>query len=227
MSKTAKNSLLIITLVCVIALIVFSLQLILLNRNRDESDDEGASISSGDSFTSEDVPEQSSPPTDDNGSIADNGDNLPIEPPATTKGTQYNMQVADNMSLVWYIDDEMFESMETNSGVIFTYLDEGNASIEICLTYIPYGADASAETFLEGYLGDNESNIGGYGPIRQSPLSGVFVSGVNDGETFEAWIYTIEDDEGDMGIAFVIRYRNDEQKNALHDVLNTIDITEL
>jgi len=135
------------------------------------------------------------------------------------------MLVSSDRMLVWHVDEELFEYTHMDSGVMFTYADNEGASLEICPAHIPYGAEERAETFLDGYLEGNESFVGGIGPIRNSELTGVFVSGVKDGETFEAWIYDIEDDLGDMGVAFIIRYWNDEQKNALYDILDSISVT--
>ena len=108
------------------------------------------------------------------------------------------------------------------------YVEEGadaeEATLEIRLVNLAYGADAHAETFLEAFLDGNESHVGGLASVRRSSLSGVFVSGVAGDETYEAWIHSL-DDEDDMGVAFVIRYRNDDQKYALYGILDTMNIT--
>ena len=123
-----------------------------------------------------------------------------------------------------YVDEELFEQDdEMEAAIKFTYSDGENASLLIHFESLPQGADIRAQSFLDGYLDGNESHIGGLSQIKRSPLSGVFVTGVNDGETFEAWIHVVSDD---IGMAFVIRYRNNEQKNALYALLDTLNIVE-
>ena len=224
MSKTVKNSLIIFTLVCAVALVVFTVELFIINRNSGDGTQRDSSMSDNEPGELEE-PINTSRPSQEDGSLSSpDVDNTADGATAPPSGTRYDMQMTADDTLVWYADDELFDYVRMDSGVIFMYSGDGNATLEILLVHIPYGADARAETFLDGYLDGNESNVGGLAVIRRSPLSGVFVSGVKDGETFEAWIYTIEEDEHDRGIAFVVRYSNDEQRNALFAILDTVDI---
>ena len=106
----------------------------------------------------------------------------------------------------------------------FTYKDGGTASLMILFKAIPLGAEKTAESILDGYLDGNVSNVGGEGPIRHSSLNGEYVVGVNEGETFEAWVHTVS---GDIGRVFIIRYSDDEQKNALYAILDTLELAPL
>ena len=225
MSKAVKNLLLVFTLVCLIVLVVFTVELFLLNRNGGDVGEVGPQLSAGVSDDAATAPESPPPSPPDNTTEPTNTEEPPTETPVRPVGRRYDMLVSSDRMLVWHVDEELFEYTHMDSGVMFTYADDEGASLEICPAHIPYGAEERAETFLDGYLEGNESFVGGIGPIRNSELTGVFVSGVKDGETFEAWIYDIEDDLGDMGVAFIIRYWNDEQKNALYDILDSISVT--
>ena len=225
MGKTVKNLLIIFTLVCMIMLVVFTVQLIRLNRNSDEGRGNGQSVSEGrPAETDATADEPTNSPEDGGNSTDAPPESTHSNPPPVPVGRRYEMPVSIDKLLVIYAQEELFEYEQMDSGDIFTYADGGNASLEVCLAYIPMGAEASAENYLDGYLDGNDSFVSGTGPIKRSPLSGVLVTGVKDGETFEAWIHTLEDNADDMGVAFIIRYSNDEQKNALYAILDTINI---
>ena len=236
MSKYLKNSLLVLTLVCAVALVAFSAQLIMLNRNGADNASGEPSANESEAFESDETSDTRSLPLKGTDDFSTNGEvDEPIdETPGAPTGTRFDMQVSNGKTLVWFVDDEQFEYVPMDSGVIFYFLDEDeenesveNASIEICLAHIPYGAEARAETFLDEYLEGNDAHVGGMGQIRQSQLSGVFVSGIKEDETFEAWIHSIEDDEyDDMGVAFIIRYRDNGQRNALYEILDTVIFAE-
>ena len=227
MSKTVKNTLLIFTLVCAIALVVFIIELIVINSNNRDAGERDASVSgSAPGGTEISAGNQSSSPTGD-GSMAGPSENHQTQPSVQPTGKQYQMQVFRNVLLIIYADEELFEYTPMSSGELFTYTDGENASLSITPVHLPNGAYARAETILNVYLDGSASNVSGTGPIKRSSVEGVFVSGVNDGETFEAWIHELADNEDNFGVAFVIRYRNDEQKNALYDILDTLELLEV
>jgi len=224
MSKTTKNVLIVITFICVIVLVAFAIELLRLNRGKENPAGSGSSISV--TSPAADAAKTADPTPSGNGSAQEDSEDEPVQLPLRRTGRRYELLYSETKMLVLYADEELFELTETYEGYMFSYTKEGNASLEICLTYIPNGAEKGAESYLNGYLEGNDSFVSGLGPIRRSALSGVFVSGVKDGETFEAWIHDISDDHSDMGVAFVIRYKNNEQKNALYGVLDSLELIE-
>ena len=240
MSKTIKNALLGFTLVCMGVLVFFVIELIVINR------DSGGNAGSGQTAF-ESLPLKPDP-TDDKPltSPADKGDspgspgigngflpggNNDFQPsgqaPAPT-GKRYELPYPDNRTLVVYADEETLEHTQEELADRFTYTGEGTATLLIHFVSLPLGAEREAENFLDGYLEDNESHVSGEGRIRRSSITGVMVTGVVNGETYEAWIHLIPDDDSDasndIGMAFVINYSDDEQRNTLYAALDSLEI---
>ena len=232
MNKTVKNILLVFTLICVIVLIVFCIELFVLNSGTDNSAESSAARTDNRPANT-DKPNGATPAspagnTLPSGETEDGQTQTPIKP----AGKRYELPYSSTEKLLLYVDEELFEHVEMDSGDMFMFIypedgEDGNASLEICPASIPEGAEVCAETYLDGYLEGNESFVSGISQIKQSGLSGVFVSGVKDGETFEAWIHDTSDVSGDKGIAFVIRYSDNEQKNALYAILDTLELVNI
>ena len=223
MNKTIKNLLLVFTLICAIVFVVFIIELIILNRDTGGDGDTAAATSGSipaNSIESSANPPQS--PADNRSSGVNRASESP--PPDQETGKRYELLYSPAQKLVLYADEELFEHEEMDSGDIFFFTDDIRASLEICPAYAPDGAEACAESYLDGYLEGNESFVSGTSQIKRSALSGVFVSGVNAGETFEAWIHDIIGVSGDMGMAFVIRYSDNDQRNALYAILDTLEL---
>ena len=225
MSKTIKNMLVGFMLFCVVVLIAFVIGLIVVNRDAGANVG-GAMPSPGNISPGNEVDPTDTPPTaTNNGPIVVNTSDVTQENQhveSTGKRYELNYTLAEN--LVLYADEELFEhDAEMEMANKFTYIDGENASLLVHFESLPQGAEILAESFLDDYLDGNESHVGGIGTIRHSSLRGVFVSGVNNGETFEAWIHEIS---SDIGMVFVIRYQDNEQKNALYAVLDTLSTAE-
>ena len=239
MNKTMKNVLLIFTLVCIIILIVFSIELFVLNRGNNDNENSGAALPEGTQINTGESEDR--PPAASTVDILSSGQTEQDQISTRPKGKRYELPYSATEVLVLYVDEELFEHIEMDSGDMFVYLgnlddaddsddsddlDGSDASLEICPAYIPDGAEACAESYLDAYLEGNESFVSGISQIKQSDLSGVFVIGVKEGETFEAWIHDPSDGVGDNGIAFVIRYSDGDQKNALYAILDTLILIE-
>ena len=226
MSKTVKNILMGFTLLCIIILVIFIIELIMANRNAGDSiRNESSSSASGNTpAETGQSPDETPLSLTSNDSEAGENESPSPESPSQPTGKRYEMLISSNRKLVWYADEDLFERADMDSGEMFKYKDGENASLEMTMVVIALGVEARAESILTGYLGGNESHVGGTGSIRRSSLDGVYVSGVNDDETFEAWIHDISDYNPNRGIAFVIRYSNDEQKNALYAILDTLEL---
>jgi len=138
----------------------------------------------------------------------------------------------DDMKLVMYVDEDLFSFDDMDSEDIlgvFTFLGSGRAALQIRFAYIPQGARAFAGSFLDEFIDSGAITVGSEEPIRYSQLHGVYVSGIGDGEIYEAWIYSFTGEDMDSaGLAFVIHYQDDQQKdlqrNVLYEVLNTLEM---
>jgi hypothetical protein len=221
-----KNLLLAFTLVCIIVLIVFSIELIVVNRKTGDNKTNGPSVSGNASDGTEKPTDK--PPADGGSTATGNNPNQSTGPSTPPTGKPYTMRISSRDMIALHAEEELFEYAQMSDRYVFTYTDGETAMLEVRPIHIPLGAAKRAETILDSYLGGNEPQLGGAGPIKDSSLSGEYVSGVKDGETSEAWIYTMQDDPDndfiDMGVAFIISYSNNEQKNALYDVLDTLTL---
>jgi len=232
MNNITKNLLLGLTLVCVIALIVFCIQLIVLNRGVQPADP-GTNISGGSQQSGaaagsdpDDNVDGSSAGEDGDGITDDDGDTgttvqTPRPPP---QGTQRSLPVTADSRLTIYSRDELFEFVQGDLDWWFIYNGDGEATLEIAFTMVTtaQGAAAHAETFLNNYTGGTASMYSGEEYIQGSTVRGYHVTTLHGGGTYEAWIHNL--DRSDLALAFVIFYQNDQQKEALYEVLSSIDI---
>lgn len=213
MNNIVKNLLLALTLVCVIALIVFCIQLIVINRGGDTGDAE--SVVSGDA--QEDGDETST----------DGDDETTVPPgiPQLPQGTRHQITVTTDSRLIVYAREDLFD-FETG-GIDFwsrfIYRGIGEARLELSFESIsPLGMAVTAEAFLNNYSGDTASVVSGEEYIRGSSVRGYHVSTLAAGGIYEAWIHNLVD--SDLALVFVIFYENDTQRDALYEVLSTLDI---
>ena len=221
MSKAVKNLLLSFTLVSIIILIIFVIELVIVNR---EAKDDGNSRTSVSNNTPAETEENSAgtPLLLTNNATAPAERESPSSESHQPTGTQCKLQYSISESLILYYDEELFEhNSELEMADEFTYKDGQSASLMILFKAIPLGAKKTAESVLDGYLDGNVSDIGSEGPIGRSALTGEYVTGVNNGETFEAWVHTVSDN---IGRVFIVRYSDDEQKNALYAILDTLEL---
>lgn len=225
MNSTIKKIIVIFTILCALFLVVFSVELILINRNQEEGDS-GPAISGG--AQPEDGENGEEPGTtggDQPGAAAGNGTSAPAGgTPPVPAGTRHDRMMPDDMELVFYVEEGQFEhTMSEQEDVIdyFSYRGAGAAGLEIRFVFMPHGVSAFANTFLEIDYGAQEITTGGEETIRRSRLRGYFASGTRDGTTYEAWIYTGFED---MGLAFIINYEDQAQRNALNVILDTLEM---
>ena len=238
MNKTGKNLLLVFTLLCMIALAIFVVELVLLNR--DENGESGPAASGGpaeENGNGEDPGQGASDTEEPSGTGYEENGETPgftdqpsdIPPPS---GRRHVLALSENESLVIYADDDLFEFHDGEIEWRFTYtggepvvLGESQAILAVTLAFIDpdLGISAYAETFLVPYLDGGESTVIGEGQIRNSSLRGVFVTGEVGGETYEAWIRSLT---GRTVLLLVINYQNYEQRQALYSVLDTLELLQ-
>jgi len=210
-----------LTLVCVIALIVFFIQLMVINRGVEPASS-GSVISGG---------SQSDDGSEANGDDADGDDqdaddfsdffaNTPRPPPL---GTRRDLLVSENTRLVIFASEELFEYEEGDLDWFFRYTGEGAAELEIrFLALTQQGIGENAESFLNSYSGSATAEFTGEQSIHGSPVSGYHVSAMSGGEMYEAWIVDL--DNSDVALVLVIKYQNDQQKEALIRVLSSLEM---
>ena len=221
MNTITKNLLLGLTFVCVVVLIVFCIQLIVINRGVDPAN-QGPGISGGPPQGEDDPDgEEEDDPNgeDENGA---NG-NTPLSPRPPPQGKRHEIRVAPESYLVIYAREELFGFEEQEIDWWFTYKGGGDATLEISYILITaQGVAAHAESLLKSYTGGSDVEVTGDGSIQGSELRGFHASTIHGGVIYEAWIHTLQGI--DLALVFVINYENDQQRDALYEILSTLDM---
>jgi hypothetical protein len=237
MSKTIKNLLIVFTLLCTIAVVVFTVELLILNRGggdgetdpalSDNQPSAGGGSAGGEQAQAGEGPTESTGQPGETGQQADNGQpDGPRPPPTGTMNER--LMPGNNTRLVFYTDGEVLDhTMSESEDIldIFSLKTDQTSRLEIRFAFFPHDVREFAGRILYDYIDRGISGVGDEVPIRRSSISGVFVSGENNGVTYEAWIYSFSDHGyDDIGLAFIINYRNDEQRDALYAVLDTLEM---
>jgi len=231
MSKTIKKIIVVFTILCAMLLIVFSIELILINRDSESGGTEPSAQGSpppgsgGDNDGAK-APDPGTPETaNGNGDAAHSGGAQPPPP----LGTRHERLMPGDSELVFYVQDELFEhTAEEQEAIydIFTFRDGGTAALEIRFVFMPQGVSVYASSYLEVDFDVAESTVYGEEPISRSPLRGFLITGTKAGTTYESWIYTFSDPElVNLGISFIIYYQNEAQRSALYTILDTFEMT--
>ena len=216
MSNITKNLLLALTLVCVIALVVFCIQLIIINRGVDPIEP-GSVISGG----SQQGSEGSGDGEDDPGEANTPAPATPRPPPQGTR-TSIRINPDTNAQLIIYYREELFNFVVGDLDWWFEYI-QGEATLEIAFTMITTGGIiAHTETFLNDYTGGGTAEFTGEESIQGSSLMGYHASARTGTGTYEVWIHNLEG--SDLALAFVIYYENEQQRDALYQILSSMDM---
>jgi len=220
MNNIFKNLLLGFTLVCVIVLFVFCIQLIVINRGV-EPPDQGPGISGGQQGDENPDGDGEDDPGDDGDENP--GGNVQPTPRPLPQGRRHEIRVTPESFLVLYAREALFDFEELEIDWWFTYKGGGNATLEISYILITaQGVAAHAESLLNSYTGGTEVTVFGDDFIGGSVLRGYHVSTLFEGSVYEAWVYPLVGN--DLALVFVINYENDQQKDALYEVLSTLEI---
>jgi len=221
MSNITKNLLLGLTLVCVIVLIVFSIQLIVINSGVERANP--GSISGG-SQNNGNGDEQPGGENGD-GESGETPDEPTTRPPP--QGLRHEIMLSDNNRLLIYAREEFFSFEEGDLNWWFNFTGGGTATLEIAFTMITtaQGAAAHAESFLNRYSEGTEATFTGEEAIKGSNIRGHHAIARHGGTTYEVWLHNLDD--SDIALAFVINYENDQQKEALYEVLSTMDLIRM
>ncbi|MCL2366284.1 MAG: hypothetical protein FWC75_04455 [Oscillospiraceae bacterium] len=231
MTKTVKNVVMAFTLLCAIFLVIFVVELILVNREASENGNEAMIYNGQEEIPGEEEPEEPEHidiPISGAGENGENGDDEPMVIQVPEGSSRFELpMLVDDMTLLVYADLGVFEFREGEFDWWFYYREDEMAALEIAFDFItpPGGIDGLAERFLLGYLDGEESIVVGDGYIRNSSLRGVKVAGENEGVVYEAWIHSLTGrTEDGMAVVFVIRYGTQSQRDALYSILDTLQL---
>jgi hypothetical protein len=237
MSKTIKNLLIVFTLLCAIAVVVFTIELFIINRGSRDGDTEqslsggqpavGGSPSEGQQAPSGGEPQEGTGQPGETGQPTDTGPPDGQRPPPM--GTlNERLMPGENTRLAFYTDDELLDHIVTESEDIldiFALKADQTSRLEIRFVFFPHDLREFAERILDDFINRGTTRVGDEIQIGNSPLTGLYVSGEESGVSYEAWIYNFSSHGfDDIGLAFIINHRNDEQKEALHAILDTLEM---
>jgi len=244
MSNITKNLLLALTMVCIIALIVFCIQLIVLNRGVTP-DSPGATVSGGSqqgsssgsgsgtgaSAGSGDSIGGSQDGDFDDGDIGDGGPDGGNDPGSSSgvvrpppQGTRRSIAVTPTNRLIVYSDDTLFEYIEGDLDWWFIYTGQGEATFEIQFSSVVSqgGISVHTEEFLNNYANTRNASVTREESIHGSSLRGYHaIARVGTG-TYEVWMHPMTN--SDLALAFIIYYENERQRESLYDMLSWLDI---
>ena len=222
MSNTLKKVVLIFTLLCIVLLVVFSVELFLLNRGRENTGglatEPPATVSPPVSI----VP-PTGPPTEE--TEPPEGGEQQEETYQESTSTRRELELASDVTLIVHSNDELFEFTDLEPTWIFSQAETG-AELEISLIYLPQDEATFASSFLNGYLEGEPSSVRGERQIGRSQLRGVYVTGTTtDSTTIAAWISALSTSEGgNFGMAVVIKYSENAQRDAIFAILDTMEM---
>ena len=239
MSKTIKNIVLVFTLICAVALVVFCVELFLINRDDAEPavPDQGAAAPNGGPGETQNGngPALNGGGSQQNGE--ENGEQISSGPPDNpgrqdnpqqpSEGEQYNLPISNvsRVDLVLFADEELFDYEEFEGfSWQFTYSGDDSAALEIAFAFIrPQDEEGYISAFLYNYLDGGESTAPVERNVGNSLIEGMFITGINAGTTYEAWIRSLSDmGEENMLLVFVVKYQNEAQKLAIYNILDSM-----
>ena len=229
-NNITKNLLLGLTLVCVVVVIVFCIQLIALNTG-DRADGDGAVLSGdrGQTATSnvddndEDVDNETN--GEDADAEPDGGISQPWEAPSLPhQGARHEIRPTHDTLLAIYVNEQVFSFAENVMNWAFEYTGGGSASLTIELVVVTLqGIAVDAVAYLNEHMGGFGAEfVGGAGSIRGSQVTGYHATGQNQGQVYEAWFHTFA--HTDLALAFFISYENDTQRDELYRMLGSMQL---
>jgi len=221
MNNLLKNSLLALTFICIVVLIVFCIQLIVINSGVEPVSPGGVFIgeSAQDGDSTDDYDDEEADYDD-----TQPDDNEPFDPWRPQQiGERHEILITENSRLIAYADENLFEFAEDGFEWTFNYIAGGAAALEIGYVLVTiHGIEASAIEFLNEYSGSQGSMFTGEMTIPGTTLTGYHVSTHHLGRTYEAWIQNLLD--SDVSLVFILTYENATQRDALYQVLGSIHI---
>jgi len=232
LNKILKRVLMGFAILCGIVLIVFCIELILINREPGEAGT-GSVISGdgqngeGDEGTEPDANGETPPNGVDTGTQPDQNNTPDQGARPDPVGTRHEELVTGGV-LSFYVDESLFgkDDIERLDDIaVFSWRGDGNASLQISMVFFSLGVQAFAEEYQFLDLNADESDVQGEDFIGRSSLRGILVIGASGASSLETWIYssTGVGNEG-LGLVFTVSYQNVTQRSAIYDILGTLEI---
>lgn len=215
MSDITKYLLLGLTAACIVAILVFTVQLIVINRGVEPIDRDVAAGSAPEAEVPDDEEDYEPEPT-------------PVATPMPTlpprDGTREELRISVDKVLVIYYEPEVFDFVQGELDWQFLHRATA-AGLEIeYMVLTPAGLTEDGLNYLNAYMGGEGAEFGGEENIHGSLVSGFHLHGRQDERIYEAWIYTFPG--GELAIVFVINYTNPTQRDALYSLLSTMEIIQ-
>ena len=241
MSKLGRNLLITFTIICMFAVVVFTIELLVINRDNDGNTDPNpyasGDASPGQGGSSGNGQQGGANASGGQGSSSESDQSGDAQPEFVTR--TYTIPISNGNNIVMSIEEDPenpyfeYKDMGAESEDIICVLRyRGNAAASLEFRYIQLtqGAGAFASMLLEEEFGIEDSTIIGSGPIKESELDGFAVSGELDGVTYEAWVHSFADiGNNNAGIAIIMSYPSGPAGNTPRElinlILNTMDIT--
>ena len=226
------------TILCAILLIIFTVELIRINRDTREENN-GQSVSDGSqSENGSESPEPGRESPDATGGekpvdTPNSGLSVTGSPPSGNQrppptGTRRERPLPDNMTLVFYAENEVFTHIEYEQEDLtdkLIFRGDGTAELHFYYVFIPGELKTYSISFLTDNYGVIGATAGDEDYISLSPYRGVMASGEISGLYYEAWVHRFtKPGSEDLGLALILIYQNETQKNALYSVLDSMEV---
>ena len=236
MTKLGRNLLIAFTIVCMFAVVVFTIELLVINNGNEggmeqnpyASGNQSPGASSGQGSSGNGQPD----PNSSGGQGSSIDPNSPGDDQHEFILKTYSVPISTSAEIVMTIEEDpenpyfnyvdMSMASEDIVGIL-KYRGNATASLEFRYVQLTQGAGAFAATLLEEEFGIEDSVIIGSGPIRDSELTGFAVSGELGNVAYEAWIHSfVNIGNNDAGIAIIMSYPSGPAGNTPKELINMI-----
>jgi len=239
MNKTIKNIILVFTLLCAIVLVVFCVELFMLNRESGSDMGSQSAAANDEPGNTPNGGDNQSNGADEPANGNDNGESQPSGQPeipvqngdqtTPSPGERSSFWLSPEAELVFYLDRELFEDIADGAGRFFPYLGDGEALFEIGFVYLQsQNINSFSASYLDKYLDGEASVVHGMRSVGNSLVYGIYAIGASNGVTYEAWVCSLtEVGEDGMVLIIFVYYENEEQKAALYNILSSMEIAPI
>ncbi|MCL2391567.1 MAG: hypothetical protein FWC66_03025 [Oscillospiraceae bacterium] len=234
MTRTVKNIVMVFTLIAAIFLVIFCVELIIVNRETTENGSEPTVSADTPDENGEDGMSEENGYFDSledwylNGFGEEDGEFGEIIIPAPRGETRFEMPtLLDDLTLIAYADEGFFNFFEGEYNWLFAYASEGEASLQISFDLITHeGIRALAGRVLLRHLDDGgQSRVLGERNVGASDIRGYAVISEAEDRTIEAWVHSLTGSPTEaIAVVFLITYENEDQREALFEILDTLEI---
>ena len=222
MSGALRIIIIIFTFICLVTLVIFSTELVLLNRDREPN--VMGHTPGNEDLNDEELeypPEYDEPEGTD--SEQNDDEHIEEEQIIVHAGERTTFTMPGNLTMILYVQTEYFEVVEDGARSLIYLRESEDVFLEVLMIVIPHGAQVFAEDFLAMDFGAEDAVTEGSQFIANSSVMGIFTMAVDEDSGFEAWIHEIYETD-DLGIAFTIAYQDETQRNMLIELLDSLQL---